>query len=289
MEQITVKARAKINVALDVVGKRADGYHELKTVMQTLYLHDVVTIKKVRKENYLKLSCSKDWLPTDERNLAYRAADYMLKTYGLDSGVYIELEKNIPVAAGLAGGSSDCAAVLVGMRNLYNLPLSLNDLAETGVRFGADVPYCVKRGTMLAEGIGERLTRLPPFPDAHVLLVKPPVSVSTAEVFGEYVLENRRIEFDGLLKFIAEKNLCGICSMMENALESVTARKFGIITDIKETMAQNGALGCLMSGSGPTVFGLFDGTEDVRKAANAVRARFPEIKDIIPTRIFNVT
>jgi 4-diphosphocytidyl-2-C-methyl-D-erythritol kinase len=289
MEFIKVKARAKINIALDVTGKRTDGYHELKSVMQTLSLHDTLFIKKVRKENYLKLVCSKEWLPADERNLVYRAAAYMINEYKTDTGLYIELDKKIPVSAGLAGGSSDCAATLIGIRNLFRLPLSNGDLAVIGARFGADVPFCVLRGTMLAEGVGERLTRLPPFPPVFVLLVKPPFSVSTSEVFSEYrANENERTDFDLLVKHISNQDITGICSQMKNALESVTAGKIRMVADLREAMDGNGAAGSLMSGSGPTVYGLFERKEDMEKAESVIRERFPEINEIIATRIFNV-
>jgi 4-diphosphocytidyl-2-C-methyl-D-erythritol kinase len=292
MEDIKIKARAKINVALEVTGKRGDGYHELRTVMQTLALHDLVYVKKVRKKDYLKLVCDKAWLPTDGKNIAYRAAEYMAENFNLDTGLYIELHKNIPVAAGLAGGSSDAAAVLVAIRNLFGLPLDIRDLAEIGARFGADVPFCVHRGTMLALGIGDGLTRLPTFPTCHVLLAKPPFSVSTQEVFASFPVDgfadqSGGKDFDMLVKYIGDMDLRGVCSLMSNALERVTAAKHPIITELKEAMKDNGALGSLMSGSGPTVFGIFEDVTALNKTTDYIRENFPEVKELIATQTFN--
>jgi len=287
VESIHIKAHAKINIALDVVGKRADGYHELKTVMQTLRLHDNLHIKKVREKG-VRLVCNKDGLPVDERNLAHCAADYMLKAFGLDEGVSIELEKNIPISAGLAGGSSDCAAVLVGMRDLFGLPLSLVEMAEIGKQFGADVPYCIMGGTMLAEGIGEKLTPLPPLPKAYVLLAKPPFDVSTQKVFSNFCLESCAgdTNFDILVDSIENGNLAVICSQMKNMLESVTIGWHGEIAELKNEMLANGAVGSLMSGSGPTVFGLFEDESELAAADLAVKMKFPNM-EIIETEIFN--
>ena len=289
MDEIHIKAHAKINIALDVIGKRADGYHELKTIMQTLHLHDRVHLKKIFKPSYFKLICNKAGLPVDERNLAYRAADYMIKTFDINTGVFINLEKNIPISAGLAGGSSDCAAVLIGMRDLFDLPVSTAELVKIGKQFGADVPYCVTGGTMLAEGIGEKLTPLPKFPELYVLLATPSYAVSTARTFAEFHMEHRTeyIDYEMLINSLTNQDLAGICSQMKNTLESITICKHNLIAELKDEMLINGAIGSLMSGSGPTVFGLFKSIEARAVAATAIAQKFPQVKSIIKTKIYN--
>ena len=183
MKEIRLKARAKINLTLDVTGKREDGYHLLQTIMQTVALYDGIYMKKMEKPE-IKLKTNLHWLPTDERNLAWKAANLMRETYGIEEGVFIEIDKRIPVAAGLAGGSTDCAAVLVGMNRLFDLHLSQKKLEELAGRLGSDIPYCVRRGTVLCEGVGEIMTDVEhPCPDCHVVLAKLPVSVSTVSVY----------------------------------------------------------------------------------------------------------
>lgn len=287
MLSVLLKARAKINVGLDVVGKRADGYHELRTVMQTLGLHDTVFIKKIDKP-ILKLVTNLKWLPTDERNLVYRAARCLIDEYKIDSGVFIELVKNIPVCAGLGGGSSDCAATLVGMRNLFNLPLSNSDLLELAGGFGADVPYCILRGTALAEGSGELLHRLPPHPHAYVLLAKPPESISTADVFGRLELTPATLhpDIDAVVYGIRGKSIGAVSAALGNTLEGVTTVICPTVAELKRIMLDNGALAAQMSGSGPTVFGYFTDRAGMQAAAAVLARKLPQVRGYC-TYIYN--
>ncbi len=284
-----LKARAKINLGLDVVKKRADGYHDLRMVMQTVNLFDTIYIKRIDKPT-IKVICDLKWLPIDDRNLVYRAAQYMMQNYKLDGGIFIELKKEIPVAAGLAGGSADCAATLVGIRNLFNLPLSDKDLRVIGKTFGADVPYCTMRGTVLAEGIGDRLKKLPPHPPAFVLLAKPSICVSTQSIFKELDLE--RVTFrpntEGLVNGIYRRDLNKIASAMGNVLEPITSAKYPIIQDIKKIMKNNGALNAMMSGSGPTVFGIYKERSAMNRAAQQIKSELPELREIFQTTIYNI-
>ena len=289
-EHLCLKARAKINLALDVCRKRPDGYHELKTVMQTVALYDNLYIKKVHKDNYLKLVTNLSFLPNDHKNIVYKAAKALIDHFNIQEGVFIQLQKNIPVSAGLGGGSADCAATLIGMRNLFYLPMSLTDLAEKGRELGADVPFCVMRGTALAEGIGERLTRLSPMPNCYIVLAKPQVIVSTAEVFKSFDFDKvkERPDTDQLIFHIGKGDLKGICRQMKNSLESVTAENYPIIYSLKEALLECGAEGAMMSGSGPTVFGLFSSPGRARSACASIKDKFPDVHDIILTRTFNV-
>ena len=288
---ITLYARAKINLSLDIVGKRNDGYHLLRGVMQSIALYDKVTIKKIYKENYLKVVTNSSFLPTDARNIAYKTAELLINKYGIYDGVFIDLEKNIPVSAGLAGGSADCAAVLSGMRDVFDLNMSFEEMLEIGLSLGADVPFCLTRGTLLTEGIGEKLERLKPMPNAWVLLVKQPVSVSTAEIFKAYgttdVPPNLRPDVDKMLFYIKKSDLRGICGQMANILEPVTAGMHPEIWLIKEKLLETGALGAVMSGSGPTVFGIYEKRKTANETIKIIQETFPNIKDIILTKTFN--
>lgn len=272
MDEISLKALAKINIGLDVLGKREDGYHDVRMIMQTIHLYDRVEIKKTRSP-HIRVETNLYYLPVNEDNLVYRAAKLMKDEFKIREGVRIVLQKFIPVAAGLAGGSSDAAAVLVGMNRIFNLGLKQNKLMELGLRLGADVPFCIMRGTALAEGIGEKLTALPPMPKCPVLIAKPAVSVST-----KYVYENLRLhdgiehpDIDKIVTNIRQKNLRGIAENMGNILETVTVPSYPVIHDIKKLMKENGALNAMMSGSGPTVFGLFHSEKDIRKAYDALK------------------
>lgn len=267
MNQIILKARAKINLTLDVLGKREDGYHDIKMIMQTVNLYDTIYIKKI-KGNEIKLSTNLKWLPTDNKNLAYRAADLIRKKYSINEGIFIEIKKRIPVAAGLAGGSSDAAAVLIGMRTLFQLKVSIKELITIGKELGADVPYCIMRGTALAEGIGDILTRLPKCPDFYVILAKPPISVSTQSIYKSLDNEviQKRPDTDAVIEAIKLGDKNKIASNLYNVMEIVTTKKYPVIKDFKNFLLQKGALGVVMSGSGPTVFGLFDDKEIARQA-----------------------
>lgn len=272
MDKMELKALGKINLGLDVLGRRENGYHDVRMVMQTVYLYDKIFMQKT-KEPGVTLQTNLPYLPVDEKNLAYRAAKILMDEFQIKEGVKIDLEKHIPVAAGMAGGSSNAAAVLFGMNRMFSLGLSQKELMERGVKLGADVPYCVMRGTVLAEGIGEILTPLPAMPKCYVLLAKPPINVSTKMVYEK--LDSHEIEhhpdIDGILDGLREGDLKKIASSMGNVLENVTIEQYPVIEEIKTVMKNQGALGAMMSGSGPTVFGIFDDKEKARKAASEIR------------------
>ncbi|MEI3280067.1 MAG: 4-(cytidine 5'-diphospho)-2-C-methyl-D-erythritol kinase [Eubacterium ramulus] len=272
MDEISLKALAKINLGLDVLGKREDGYHEVRMVMQTIHLYDRVEIKKTRSP-HIHVETNLYYLPVNEDNLVYRAAKLMKDEFQIKEGVRIVLQKFIPVAAGLAGGSSDAAAVLVGMNRIFNLGLKQNKLMELGLKIGADVPFCIMRGTALAEGIGEKLTALPPMPKCPVLIAKPAISVSTKAVYEGLKLYDgmEHPDIDGVVEGIQQKDLKGVASHMGNILETVTIPMYPVIEDIKKLMLENGALNAMMSGSGPTVFGLFPNEKEIRRAYEALK------------------
>lgn len=290
MNYIKLKARAKINTALDVLGKRDDGYHELRMIMQTVNLCDNIFIKTENPEegNGITLTANVPWLPVDERNLMYKAAALMKERYGIKQGINMDLTKRIPVAAGLAGGSSDCAAVIVGLNRLFDLNLPLEEQFAIGKELGADVPYCIMRGTVLAEGIGDKLTRLPPFPDCYVLLCKPNINVSTASVYKN--IDDCGIDvhpdIDGMIENIKAGNLKAVSDGMCNVLENVTIANHPIIADIKAKMLELGAVGSMMSGSGPTVFGFYESYEPALEALKEIRRIF-RTREVYVTTIFN--
>ena len=270
MNVLKLKAYGKVNLALDVVGRRQDGYHELRTVMQTVAMYDSIFMKRSWKPG-IQFLVNVPFVPADAGNLAYRAAELLMEEFGIADGVEISLHKYLPVAAGMAGGSSDAATVLYGMNRLFRLGLSVDELAERGVKLGADVPYCIHRGTMLAEGIGERLTRLPAVPPCTVLVAKPMFSVSTKAVY-EKLDSSERLEHpdvDAMVRAIRAGDLVGMTEHMGNVLETVTEPAYPAITELKRVMRQGGALGAMMSGSGPTVFGIFAD----RERAEAVRGQ----------------
>ena len=287
--QIYLKARAKINVSLDVLGKREDGYHEVKMIMQTLELHDGIYIKKIDKPR-VKLVTSLTWLPTDQKNLAFQAAELLRQEYKIKEGIFINIKKNIPVSAGLAGGSTDCAATLIGVKNLFKLPISRKELTQMGQHLGADVPFCMMRGTALAEGIGEKLTRLNPHPRVYILLAKPSISISTASVFKKFNADSvtKHPNTEKIIEHINARNQKGIAEEFCNVLESVTIEQHPIITQLKATMMANKSLGALMTGSGPTVFGYFRSKGDAYKAMDQIKILYPSIKELFVTKVYNV-
>lgn len=267
-DTLQLKALAKINLGLDVLGKRADGYHDVRMVMQTIYLYDNVMMKKT-KEAGIKLKTNLFYLPDDENNIAYKAAKMLMDEFHITKeGIEITIDKHIPVAAGLAGGSSDAAAVLNGMNKLFSLRLSKKELMRRGLKLGADVPYCIMRGTVLAEGIGEKLTPLTPLPKCYVLLAKPAVSVSTKLVYEKLDAQNIDIHpnIDGLLDGLKKEDLNKITASMGNVLERVTVEEYPVIEEIKTFMKNEGAMTALMSGSGPTVFGIFESRQVAKNA-----------------------
>ena len=274
MKQIALKALAKINLGLDVLGRRANGYHDVRMVMQSIYLYDDVKIERTEKKG-IEVRTNLYFLPTDENNIAYKAAAMMIREFAIQEGVIITLDKHIPVAAGMAGGSSNAAAVLFGMNRMFGLGLSQKDLMERGVKLGADVPYCIMRGTVLAEGIGEELTVLPAMPRCTVLVAKPAISVSTKVVYealdAKEILKHPDIE--ALIAGLEQGSLPDIAAAMGNVLEEVTVPMYPVIEDIKNEMKAAGALNAMMSGSGPTVFGLFENKAQARKAQDKIREK----------------
>ena len=273
-KSISYPAYGKINLGLDVVRRLENGYHEVRMIMQAVSLHDVVTMK-VLEENRIMIHTNSGKIPSDENNLAYKAAKLMKDQYGISQGVDIFIEKHIPVAAGMAGGSTDCAAVLKGMNDLFQLGLSKQQLRQEGVKLGADVPYCIMGGTALSEGIGEILTPLKQPPACTLLLAKPDIDVSTKYVYQHLKLQEllENPDIDGMIRDMEEQNLSGLCSKMSNVLETVTGEKYPIIGEIETVMKNAGALQSIMSGSGPTVFGVFEEQEMAQKAADEIRAK----------------
>ena len=267
-----LQAFAKINLGLDVLGKREDGYHEVRMIMQTIRMYDQLDMRK-SVEPGIHLTTNKKYIPVDENNLVWRAAKLMMDTCGIIEGVSIHLHKVIPVAAGMAGGSSDAAATLVGMNRLFHCGLSKEKLMELGVQIGADVPYCVLRGTALAEGIGEKLTVLPPMPDCWILIGKPGISVSTKYVYTTLDLNTNTVhpDIDGMKKALEDGNLYGITERMGNVLQDVTIPAYLEVERIKEQMKTLGAVNAMMSGIGPTVFGIFDNEEKAQEACQKLR------------------
>lgn len=282
-----LRALAKINLGLDILGKREDGYHEVKMIMQTIQMYDVLELHK-KKEPDISLTVNVPFIPTDERNLVYRAAAMLMEEFHVQEGLSIRLDKFIPVAAGMAGGSSDAAAAFVGVNRLFHLGLSQEELMERAVKVGADVPYCIMRGTALAEGIGEKLTALPPVPPCYVLVGKPAVSVSTKMAYENLNLETikKRPDIDGMISDIENGNLMEMTEKMANVFEPGIIREYPVIQQIKDFMEENGALRAMMSGSGPTVFGIFDDKEKMERAAEGLRAG-GLAKTVFSTEVFN--
>ena len=272
MDRLELKALGKINLGLDVLGRRENGYHDVRMVMQTVYLYDKIWMEK-KKDPQITLETNLYYLPVNENNLAYQAAKLLMDEFDIKEGVDIRLEKHIPVAAGMAGGSSNAAAVLYGMNQMFSLGLSREELMERGVKLGADVPYCIMRGTALAEGIGEELSQLPRIPKCHVVIAKPPISVSTKMVYEKLdALELvEHPDIDGIIEGLNAGDLKKITGCMGNVLEKVTIEEYPVIEQIKDVMKENGALNAMMSGSGPTVFGIYDDKRKARAAAAKVR------------------
>ena len=272
MNEIRLKALAKVNLGLDVTGCREDGYHLVRMIMQTIHLFDSVQMEKT-SETGIQLTTNIKFLPVDEHNIAYKAARLLMEEFELTQGIRIDIKKCIPVSAGMAGGSTDAAAVLYGMNQMYDLKLSQKQLAKRALTLGADVPYCLMRGTALAEGIGEKLTELPAMPDCPVLIAKPPISVSTKFVYENLHADTlkKHPDIDGMTQAIRSRSLAGITVRMGNVLETVTVRAYPVIDQIKKKMLERGAENALMSGSGPTVFGLFTDKERAAGAAKEIR------------------
>ena len=274
MDTLQMKALAKVNLGLDVIRRREDGYHEVKMIMQTLQLYDRVTLEK-RDTCGITLETNLPFLPVNDQNIAYRAAKMLMDEFQIESGLHIKIDKHIPVAAGMAGGSTDGAAVLYGVNKMFQLGLTKRQLMDRGVRLGADVPYCIMRGTVLSEGIGEVLTPVAPMPECYILVAKPPISVSTKHVYQNLKLDqiDKHPDIDGMVEALEAQDLKGITERMENVLETVTIPEHPEIEQIKIQMMEAGALNAMMSGSGPTVFGIFDDKEQGIKAKEYIREK----------------
>lgn len=259
MKGITVRAYGKVNLTLDVTGIRPDGYHEVRMILQNVNLYDKLTIKRIVKKEVI-LSTGQYAVPAGNDNLICKACNAFFEATGISSGVFIELEKRIPLAAGMAGGSADAAATLHGLNELFETGLSQEELCEIGIKLGADVPFCIIGGTVLAEGIGEILTPLKDAPACHLLIVKPQAGISTKQVYEALPPfdELNHPDVDAMVGAIESGNIKEVAANLGNVLESVTAKEIPVVNQIKKEMLELGALGSLMSGSGTTVFGIFD-------------------------------
>lgn len=274
IRHLGLKAYGKINLGLDVLKKREDGYHEVRMIMQTVGLYDKIDLY-LKETPGITVETNLYYLPVNENNLVYKAAKLLIDEFHIKHGVTIQLKKFIPVSAGMAGGSSDAAAVLFGVNKMFNLGLSMADLMKRGVKIGADVPYCVMRGTALSEGIGEILTPLPPIPQCRVLIAKPGISVSTKFVYDHLDAASLRPsdhpDIDGLIEGIGNRDIYAVASRLGNVLETVTIPEYPVIADIKERLKALGAVNALMSGSGPTVFGIFTNPKAAEEAYEEMR------------------
>ena len=272
MRELKLKARAKINLGLDVIRKREDGYHEVRMIMQMINLYDKITLRK-KTEPGITVTTNLSYLPVNEDNLVYRAAKLLMDEFQVDGGLEIELQKYIPVAAGMAGGSTDAAAVMVGVNRIFQLGLNKKQLMERGVKIGADVPFCIMRGTALAEGIGEELTPLPAMPHCSLVIAKPKIHVSTKFVYGNLKVGEltEHPDIDGQVQALRENNLEQLVTRMGNVLETVTIPAYPVIDEIKHTMMKYGAMGAMMSGSGPTVFGIFEKEDKAQEVCRLLK------------------
>lgn len=287
MDSIRLKARAKINLGLDVLGKREDGYHEVRMVMQTIGIYDRLILTKIPEEE-IRITSNLAFLPVNENNLIYKAIKLLKDEYHFPGGVSVDLNKFIPVAAGMAGGSTDAASTMFGVNRLFGLNLSMGKMMELGVRLGADVPYCVMRGTALAEGIGEKLTRITPVPHMWILIAKPQINVSTRLVYEQLDMGGiqKHPDIDGIIRAIEAQDVVRIAQSMGNVLENVTAPLYPVIETIKQDMLSHGAINAMMSGSGPTVFGIFP-DEQTTLACQAFLKKKGDARQVYITENFN--
>lgn len=274
IRHLGLKAYGKINLGLDVLRKREDGYHEVRMIMQTVGLYDKIDLY-LKETPGIEVETNLFYLPVNENNLVYKAAKLLMDEFHITHGLSIHLKKFIPVSAGMAGGSSDAAAVLFGVNKMFQMELSQKELMERGVKIGADVPYCIMRGTALAEGIGEILTPLAPIPQCQVLLAKPGISVSTRFVYEHLDAAGLKAEdhpdIEGLKNAIGRQDIYKVSRLLGNVLETVTIPEYPVIAEIKERMLSLGATGALMSGSGPTVFGIFTNPRAAKEAYEELR------------------
>lgn len=287
MDSIRLKARAKINLGLDVLGKHEDGYHEVRMVMQTIGIYDRLILTKIPEEE-IRITSNLAFLPVNENNLIYKAIKLLKDEYHFPGGVSVDLNKFIPVAAGMAGGSTDAASTMFGVNRLFGLNLSMGKMMELGVRLGADVPYCVMRGTALAEGIGEKLTRITPVPHMWILIAKPQINVSTRLVYEQLDMGGiqKHPDIDGIIRAIEAQDVVRIAQSMGNVLENVTVPLYPVIETIKQDMLSHGAINAMMSGSGPTVFGIFP-DEQTTLACQAFLKKKGDARQVYITENFN--
>ncbi len=272
MNEIELKSRAKINLCLDVTGKRDDGYHELKMVMQTIGLHDKLMMRKI-PDLGIELETDDPSIPTGEENLVYKVIRDIMKRYGIEAGIHVDLYKTIPSGAGLAGGSANAATAIKGMNLLFDLNMPMEEMASIGIRYGADIPYCLLGGTAIAEGIGERLTPLPDLPELPLLIVKPEASAPTARIFQTFEIGKKEVEpdVDGMARAIETGDVEGVLSRMGNALEATTVSLYPEVEKLKGLLIEAGADNALMSGSGTAVFGIFMDRGKMEAAAEKIR------------------
>lgn len=275
----TYTAPAKINIGLDVIRKREDGYHDLKMIMQTLSLHDTLTFDVEKDKPYnLTMTCSNTELPVDDGNLVVKAINMLAEEFNINADIKVHLEKRIPVAAGMAGGSTDGAAAFIAINEIFELGLSKEELMKRAVKLGADIPYCIMKGTALSEGIGDILTLVAPLKDAYYLIVKPPINVSTGFVYGNLKITGETIhpDIDGIITAMDNNDAKTVGALLGNVLETVTVPAYPVIDEIKKIMLENGAAGSLMSGSGPTVFGIYENEDAANDACEICKERFVE-------------
>lgn len=273
LNSISLKAYAKINLALDVLGRRENGYHDVKMIMQNLDIYDELDFELIGPGDEIIIEANREDIPTDGRNLIAKAIRLMYEEYKVSSSIKVKLVKNIPVEAGMAGGSTDCAAALKAVNELFSLGADTNKLMELGVKLGADVPYCVLSQAALSEGIGEILTPIKGLKNCFVLVAKPPVGVSTAMVYKNLKLDEslKHPDVDGMVEALKNEDLNGVAERLGNVLESVTTVLYPEIDKLKDTMKEHGALNAIMSGSGPTVFGLYEDEETAKTAAEFIK------------------
>lgn len=279
MKELIMQSYGKVNLALDVLYKREDGYHEINSVMQQISLKDTLIFSDLKQGIVIESDSKK--IPLDENNLVHRAWLKLKEISNINRGIHIRIEKNIPVAAGLAGGSSNCATTLVALNQLWNLGLSMRELMDIGVSIGADIPFCLLGGTAKAQGIGEVLTKLKPFKDKYILLGNPGIEVSTLDAYKKIDLNKVRLNIDELIKCMEDEDLKCVAKNFKNAMEPAIIKEHPIISQIKDSMLLNGALGALMSGSGPTVFGLFDDQDKMLFAKNKLLEKIDTVYNCI--------
>lgn len=292
IKHLGLKAYGKINLGLDVLRKKEDGYHEVRMIMQTVGLYDRIDLV-CKDQPGITIETNLYYLPVNENNLVYKAANLLMQEFRIQQGIHVKLKKFIPVAAGMAGGSSDAAAVLFGVNKMFGLGLTMEELMERGVKIGADVPFCIMRGTALSEGIGEILTPLPSMPQCQVLIAKPGINVSTKFVYDNLeagqLKPEQHPDIDGMIEAIKNQNIPQIAAKFGNVLETVTIREYPVIEELKDMMKEYGAVGAMMSGSGPTVFGLFTSQRAAQEAQEALRygPYQPLTKQVYLTNFYN--